>query len=216
MHRLTVVHSGGQGVLCPATVAGRLHACRGSHSQFMSYRQVLQQLALNTHGVITTGEARAVGIPAVEVRKIAARGFLQRIGHGAYRVLLVPATPETPYAEALAIAGAGSFLGPAATLAVARLMPMRHVLDVYVPRVPRRAVVPGVLVEQAPAYNCDTTTIRGLRTLALVNALAQHHPRWGEDRLSLILDEARHRRLISEEEWAEVRSIRHGCGWRDC
>jgi len=40
----------------------------------MTYRQVLQEIARSSHGVVTTQQAREAGIPAVELRKIAARG----------------------------------------------------------------------------------------------------------------------------------------------
>jgi hypothetical protein len=127
---------------------------------------------------------REAGVPAVEVRKIASRGFLQRLGHGAYRALLVPASPLTPYAEALAVAGMGSHLGPAATLAVHRLIERHRVIDVCVPREPRRVEVPSVKVTRSFRDTCEVIHFMGLRALSLPAALSDHLPHVGEARLA--------------------------------
>lgn len=182
----------------------------------MTYRRLIQDIAHSTHGVITTWQAREAGVPAVEVRKIAARGFLQRIGHGAYRVLLVPATPFTPYAEALAVAGVGSHLGPAATLAVCGLIDRRHAIDVSVPREPRRTVAPPIVVSRSRWHSCEIIELEGLRQLALPVALADHFPRQGEERLGVILDTALLSGRIDGAAWEWVRRSRHRRGWKDC
>lgn len=182
----------------------------------MTYRQVLQEIALSSHGVVTTQQARDAGVPAVEVRKIASRGFLHRIGHGAYRVLLVPATPFTPYAEALAIAGTDAHLGPAATLSIHGLIRRRRVIDVSVPRWPTRAVVPDVEVTRRIRCACELGTVRGLPALTLVAALADYRPEYPEECVGIVLDTARATERISEGEWCRVRELRYRRGWRDC
>ena len=182
----------------------------------MTYRQVLQEIARSSHGVVTTQQAREAGVPAVELRKIAARGFLQRIGHGAYRVLLVPATSFTPYAEALAVAGADSFLGPAATLSIHGLIRRRRVIDVCVPRWPTRVVVPDVDVSRRIRCACELTMVHGIPALRLVAALAEYRPEYPEQGVGIVLDTARVTGRISEEEWDRVREVRHQRGWKDC
>lgn len=182
----------------------------------MTYRQVLQEIARSSHGVVTTQQAREAGIPAVELRKIAARGFLHRIGHGAYRALLVPATPYTPYAEALAIAGSHSYLGPASTLSIHGLIRCRRVIDVCVPRWPTRVVVPHVDVTRRIRCSCELTMVRGIPALTLVAALADYRPEYPEQGVGIVLDTARVTGRISEEEWNRVREVRHQRGWKDC
>ncbi|MDQ2707390.1 MAG: type IV toxin-antitoxin system AbiEi family antitoxin domain-containing protein [Actinomycetota bacterium] len=49
----------------------------------MTYRQQLRELAFDTHGVVTTRDAQAAVVPAVELRKLAARGALAHLGHNA-------------------------------------------------------------------------------------------------------------------------------------
>lgn len=182
----------------------------------MTYRQIIEDLARANHGIITTEHARAACVPSVEVRKIAARGYLRRIGHGAYRVMLVPETPLTAYAAALAIAGSSSHLGPAATLAARGLIPVRRVIDVCVPRWPSRAEVPGVRVTCRFRDHSELTHHEGLSVLTLVAALADHAPQFGEERLGTVLDEALVTGRIDATEWQRVRALRHQRGCRDC
>lgn len=182
----------------------------------MTYRQIIEELASKYHGIITTEQARSAGVPSVEVRKIAARGYLGRIGHGAYRVMLVPDTPLTPYAAALAIAGASSHLGPEATLAVRGLVAAAEVIEVCVPRWPSRATVPGVSVTRDIRCEGELTVFAGLTLLTLVAALSDRKPNTGEERVGVVLDEARFTGRITDDEWQQVREVRHKRGWRDC
>ncbi|MGH3774937.1 MAG: hypothetical protein ACRDRR_04255 [Pseudonocardiaceae bacterium] len=46
-------------------------------------------------------------MPAVELRKLAARGALARLGHGVYRMLEAPTGRLDEFAEAVAMAGEG-------------------------------------------------------------------------------------------------------------
>ncbi len=83
----------------------------------MTYRQLLRELAFDTHGVVTTAAAAAAGVPAVEVRKLAGRGALDQRGRGVYRMLEVPAGPLDEYAEAVALVGPDAVLADDAVLA---------------------------------------------------------------------------------------------------
>jgi predicted transcriptional regulator of viral defense system len=101
-----------------------------------TYRQQLRELAYDTHGIITLEDARAAGIPPVEVRKLANRGALERRGHGVYRMLEAPVTPMDEFAEAVALAGPGAVLADEAVLAAHNLA---HVNLKWVPvATPRR------------------------------------------------------------------------------
>ena len=50
----------------------------------MTYRHDLWEIAAEYHGIVTTRQAEDAGVPAVEVRKLAARGALERLGYGVY------------------------------------------------------------------------------------------------------------------------------------
>lgn len=65
------------------------------------YRAVLYALAANHQGYVTTDMAEGVGVPAVELRKIAARGGLTNVARGLYRVDGIDGGDRAPYAEAV-------------------------------------------------------------------------------------------------------------------
>jgi predicted transcriptional regulator of viral defense system len=65
----------------------------------------LRDIALDQHGFVTTKQAAAIGIAAVELAKMYSRGRLQRVAHGVYRV---PHMPQTRFDQfQLAVLWAG-------------------------------------------------------------------------------------------------------------
>jgi predicted transcriptional regulator of viral defense system len=52
----------------------------------------LRDIALDHYGFVTTKQAAAIGIPAVELVKMHSRGRLERVAHGVYRVPHMPQT----------------------------------------------------------------------------------------------------------------------------
>ena len=66
-----------------------------------TYPDTVFALAENRHGYFTAAEARAAGIPAVELVKMASRGVLERISWGVYRLTRFPLSPRAQYVEAV-------------------------------------------------------------------------------------------------------------------
>lgn len=58
----------------------------------VKYRDVVREIAFGEYGYITTKDAAAAGVPAVELRKLASRGALTNVAYGLYRVPDAPAT----------------------------------------------------------------------------------------------------------------------------
>ena len=52
----------------------------------MNVRDRVLERAVEQHGYITTRDARAIGVDPAQLRVMAARGRLERVGRGAYRV----------------------------------------------------------------------------------------------------------------------------------
>lgn len=75
-----------------------------------TYRRRLHELALDQYGYITTRDAALLGVPPVELRKIAARGGLDHVGHGLYRFSDVPRTDRDQYMEAVLRVGRDAYL----------------------------------------------------------------------------------------------------------
>jgi len=82
------------------------------------YRDIVREIALDHYGYITTKEAADAGVPAVELPKLAARGGLENVGYGLYRVPDTPPHPYDQFAETLARAGGGAFLHGESVLAM--------------------------------------------------------------------------------------------------
>lgn len=85
------------------------------------YRKALWDFALDNHGFVTTDDADQLGVPAVELRKIAARGGLSHAAYGVYRFDDAPPSPYDEYHEAVLRAGEGAHLTMDAVLAMHEL-----------------------------------------------------------------------------------------------
>lgn len=75
----------------------------------MGYRRDLWEIAASNHGIVAVAAADDVGVPAVELRKLAAKGALHGYGQGVYMHSDVPQTRFTQPAAAVALAGAEAF-----------------------------------------------------------------------------------------------------------
>lgn len=64
-------------------------------------QQQLWEIALDQHGFVTTGDARALGIAAHTLRFLAQRGTLRREAHGVYRFERFPASNADDYMQAV-------------------------------------------------------------------------------------------------------------------
>lgn len=73
-------------------------------------REQITNYALDRDGLFTLDDAAALGIPAVELRKLAHRGKLTRIGRGVYRTQYSRFEPKSEFREALALVGPDAFL----------------------------------------------------------------------------------------------------------
>lgn len=58
------------------------------------------EVAAEQHGYITAAQARHAGVTKHAISKMAARGTLERVSHGVYRLLHFPGSPMDPYVEA--------------------------------------------------------------------------------------------------------------------
>lgn len=72
----------------------------------LTYLERLREIALDQHGFVTAAQAVDDGIPKTELPKLAARGRVERITHGMYRIPQVPATPYDNLALAVLWTGA--------------------------------------------------------------------------------------------------------------
>lgn len=169
------------------------------------YRDLVREVALGEYGYITTQAAIAAGVPAVELRKLAARGALINVAYGIYRVPDAPATAFDQFAEALLRAGDGAYLRGDSVLALFGLA------DVNPRRV--RVVAPRRTRAKTPAYMEVTTRVgappeltryQGLLAMTVTEAILDCRGRIERSRLLDAAREARKEGLLTRNEYAKV------------
>jgi|SRR6516164_2498128 predicted transcriptional regulator of viral defense system len=173
----------------------------------MTYRQDLWEIAVEHHGIVTTQQAEDAGVPGVEVRKLAARGALTRMGHGVYRHAGVPADEWTELTATLACGGEDAFLEGDTVLAMFNLALVNPPkIFIGTPHRRRTAPPPHTVVTFRPRVTeDDLTTYEGLRCVTVRRALLDGVPHLLGERALQAVAEARHRELIDERDAAEIR-----------
>jgi len=86
-----------------------------------TYKRMLWRLAVDQYGFVTTGQAREIGVPVVELAKLAHRGVLSNIAYGLYRVNDVPTTERDAFMAAVLRVGEDAYLMGESTLALYEL-----------------------------------------------------------------------------------------------
>ncbi|MGO2633089.1 MAG: type IV toxin-antitoxin system AbiEi family antitoxin domain-containing protein [Galactobacter sp.] len=173
----------------------------------MGYRVDLWELAGNRNGAVTVAEAEDAGVPAVEVRKLAARGALRGYGQGVYTHRDVPATRFTEPMVAVALAGEGAFLHRESVLdllGLGQFNPPK--VRVGTRRRVRRTLPEWMELENRPDVpDKDLTDYEGIPATSVRRALEDMRDRMPPDRWGAVVDEAVRRDLIGELDVAAVR-----------
>ena len=170
------------------------------------YRDRVREIALGEHGYITTKDAVAAGVPAVELRKLAARGALVHVAYGIYRVPDAPGSPFDQFAEALLRAGDGSYLrgdSVLALLGLANVNPRK--IQVVAPK-RTRAKMPAVMDVAAPprGETPELTRYEGLLAMRVADAILYCRGRIESDRLLEAARDARREGLVTRAEYAKL------------
>ena len=139
-------------------------------------------------------------MPAVEVRKLAARGALRRYGQGVYTHRDVPTTPLTEPTIAVALAGEGAFLHRDSVLdllGLGQFNPPR--VRVGTRRRVRRTLPKWMELENRPDVSDeDLTDYEGIRATTVRRALGDVRDRMPQNRWETVLVQALGRELIGE------------------
>ena len=146
----------------------------------MSYYDDIYESAVDSYYLITTREARRIGIPPVELAKLAKRGKLQHVSHGVYRLSRYVPHPNDPYAVAVARVGEGAYLYGESVIAMLGLAPTNpaHV-HVATPKRYRGKGAVGLVVTRRPDTG-DATAYEGVPAqeagAAIVSCLGKMMP----------------------------------------
>lgn len=155
----------------------------------MGYRRELRELAFDSHGIVTLRDAESSGVPAVEVRKLASRGALTRLGHGVYRMEETPTDLLTEFAAAVALVGGDAVLADESVLAAHDLaqVNLRRIQVATAERV-RKQLPPTIELISRRVPTDQRMDIDGVPAMRLVDAIRASR---GKVMTSRLVDAAR-------------------------
>lgn len=161
------------------------------------YRSALYALAAQHHGFVTTEMATAIGVPSVEVRKLAARGGMSNVARGLYRVEGIDGGDRAPYAEAVLRVGDDAHLVGDSVLAfhdLALVNPRR--IKVGTPRRVRKDLPSHIQLVHTRTDPTDLTEYDGIPSLTVAAAIRDSIGAVIPDRLSDAVERAVNEGLI--------------------
>jgi len=166
----------------------------------MTYYDDIFEVASDNFGLITTAQAREMGIGKQELSKLAARGKLDRIGHGVYRVKHHVPEPLDAYADAVALTGPGSYVLGESVLAMHGLASVNpDVITVGTPNRVRKSLPEYVEVVRRPKG--DRVEIHdGIPSMAVADAIRLCRGRVMPERLREAVRDAADDGLIPRKE----------------
>jgi predicted transcriptional regulator of viral defense system len=169
------------------------------------YRDIVREIALDHYGYVTTKQAASAGVPAVELPKLAARGGLNNVAYGLYRLPDAPATPFAQFAEALLRVGEGSYLHGDSVLGLFGLADVNpHRIRVAV-RKRTRPKLPPFIELTVVKDDVITTQYEGLTSQRVADAILECRGQIERSRLMEAAVEARKEGLLTTTEWQHVR-----------
>ena len=163
-----------------------------------THRRRLVEVAFDTYGYVTTADAAAVGVPAVELRKIARRGGVEHIAYGLYRFDNVPRTGLDQYMEAVLRVGEGAHLTGDAVLAMLDLTPLNpNRIRVGTPRRARPTLPGFVEIVHERLDRADLVEYEGIPSATVTAALRACRGTVMAERLVDAANEAARRGLVT-------------------
>jgi predicted transcriptional regulator of viral defense system len=169
------------------------------------YRDIVREIALDQYGYVTTKQAAEAGVPAIELPKLAARGGLENVAYGLYRVPDAPATAFDQFAEALARAGAGAYLHGDSVLALFGLADVNPGRVRVAVRRRTRPKLPSFIELTRVKVDVVTTRYEGLESQRVADAILECRGRIEPRRLVDAAEVARKEGLMTTQEWQRVR-----------
>lgn len=168
-------------------------------------RRRLRDRALEQYGYITPSDAEDLGVPGIELRKVAQRGGLDHIAYGLYRFADIPITDLDSYMEAVLRGGPEAHLTHDAVLALHELAlvnPRRT--HVGTPHRARRTLPDSVDLIRQQVDPDDLTSYEGIPSTTVRRALLDCRDIVMSDRLVEAAEEAGRRGLVPRHQLAAL------------
>ena len=171
----------------------------------MSNYNAIYEYAADNYGLITSAEAKAIGISNVEIVKLAHRGRLIRVGHGVYRVVHYIPTALDKYAEAVALVGKGAYIFGESVLAMHALALVNPVIILVATPNRIRKTLPKYIVTIFRKSIDQVVHYEGIPSQSVADALLECRELIMPERILNATKDAEQQALISKKEASTIR-----------
>ena len=170
----------------------------------MAVYDEIYELAADDHGLITSAQARKLGISDKEMSRLAHDGRLLRLGYGVYRIKHHVPTRSDPYAVSVKLVGVDAYLCGESVLALHELCPTDpRFIYVATPKRVRKKLSDGLVVVKHEEI-WDVTIYDAIPSQTVASAIASCVGKVLPERLRQATKSARQQGLITAEEQCEL------------
>lgn len=170
----------------------------------MTHFDDIYELATDNYGLITSAEAKGLGVAKSELNRWVGAGRLFKRGQGVYKLVRYVPTEYDRYAEAVALVGDGSFLFGEAVLAMhglALVNPKR--ISVGTTKRVRRELPEWV--QPVTVSGKTVASYEGIPSQSLAEAILECRGMVMGERLQSAVEDARREGLITKDEFERLR-----------
>ena len=171
----------------------------------MTNYDVIYEFAADNYGLITSSKASELGIPNIELVKLAHRGRLIHIGHGVYKIKHYIPTSYDKYAEAIALTGYKTSVFGESVLAMHSLGLVNSKYIFLASQKKIRKNLPAFIKVVYPETAFNEVFYEGIPSQSVFEAILVCKNTVMSDRLRDAVKEAQRSGLITEEEAKKAR-----------
>jgi predicted transcriptional regulator of viral defense system len=166
-----------------------------------TYRERLFEVAQNNHGFVTTKDAVRMGIPTIELRKLAHRGKLEHVSRGVYQFEQLTGSANESFLRATLHVGVDAYLTADAVLAVHDLANVNpKVIRVGIAKRTRQAIPKGIELMKTDALPQEIEVRNGIKMTRVARAIIDSKHLVMRERLQRALEDALERGLVTNNE----------------
>jgi predicted transcriptional regulator of viral defense system len=166
----------------------------------MAFYDEIYEVAADNYGIITSAQAKEMGISNKEMSRLASDGRLQRIGHGVYTIKHYVPTQNDPYARMVALVGKDAYLWGESVIAMHELAPTNpSYVCVGTPFRIRKTLPSGIRIMPHDKSK-KITQYEGIPSQNIPDAILSARGRMMTERLEAAAIEARQQGYITEKE----------------